>query len=189
MARATLAAKKGSERKYLAREWELRGLLRCSCGGSMGTKTTKPRGGDTTYHYYACNRRRQLRKMCECTQRSLSATEVEGRVWRFVSELLKDPEKVRAGMNRLIEQELSERGGDPRREAEVWTKKIAECDRLRSAYQDQQAAGLMTLDELGSKLKELDRIRELARAELGRLQRRRERVEDLEQDRDAVIES
>jgi len=47
----------------------------------------------------------------------------------------------------------------------------------------------MTLDELGSKLKELDRTRELARAELGRLLKRRERVEDLEQDRDAVIES
>ena len=68
-------------------------------------------------------------------------------------------------------------------------KKIAECDHLRSAYQDQQAAGLMTLDELGSKLEELDRTREFARAELGRLLKRRERVEDLEHDRDAVIES
>jgi hypothetical protein len=47
----------------------------------------------------------------------------------------------------------------------------------------------MTLDELGSKLKELDRTRERARAELGRLLKRLERVEDLEQDRDAIIES
>ncbi len=110
-------------------------------------------------------------------------------MWRFVSELLMDPEKVRAGMNRLLEQELSERGSDPQREAEVWAKKLAECDRLRSAYQDQQATGLMTLDELGSRLKELDLTRELARAELGRLQRRRERVDELKWDRDAVIES
>jgi flagellar motility protein MotE (MotC chaperone) len=189
MARATLAAKKGSERKYVAREWELRGLLRCSCGGRMGTQTTKPKGSSVTYHYYACNRRRQLRKMCDCVQRSLSAAEVEGRVWHFVSDLLKDPEKVRAGMNRLIEQQLSESSSDPQREAEVWTEKIAECDRLRSAYQDQQATGLMTLDELGRKLKELDRTRELVRAELGRLHRRRERVEELERDRDAIIES
>jgi site-specific DNA recombinase len=188
-ARATLATNKGSERRYLAREWELRGLLQCSCGGRMGTKTIKPKDGETTYHYYACNLRRQLRKMCECTQRSLSATEVEGRVWRFISELLKDPEKVRVGMNRLIEQELSEHSGDPQREAEAWTGKIAECDRLRGAYQDQQAAGFMTLDELGSKLKELESTRELAHAELGRLLKRRERVEDLERDRDAVIKS
>jgi site-specific DNA recombinase len=188
-ARATLATNKGSERKYLAREWELRGLVRCSCGGRMGTQTTKPRGGEITYHYYACNRRRQLRKMCGCTQRSLSATEIEGRVWRFISELLKDPEKVRIGMNRLIEQELTERSGDPEREVEAWTGKIAECDRLRSAYQDQQASGLMTLDELGSKLEELESTREMARDEVERLQRRRERVEELERDRDAVIES
>ena len=39
-----------------------------------------------------------------------------------------------------------------------------------------QAAGLMTLEELGSKFGELDRTRGLARAELERLQRRRERV-------------
>jgi len=188
-ARATLAANKGSERKYLAREWELRGLLRCSCGGRMGTQTTKPRGSETTYLYYACNRRRKLRKMCECTQRSLSATEVEGRVWHFVSELLKDPEKVRIGMNRLIEQELSEISGDPQHEAKTWAEKVAECDRSRSAYQDQQAAGLMTLDELGRKLGELDSTLKLARAELERLQRRRERVEELERDRDAIIES
>jgi hypothetical protein len=188
-ARTTLTTTKGSERNYLAREWELRGFLRCSCSGRMGTQTTKPKGSKTTYHYYTCNRRRQLRKMCECTQGSLSAVEVESRVWRFVSELLMDPEKVRAGMNRLLEQELSERGGDPQRGAEVWAKKLAECDRSRSAYQDQQAAGLMTLGELGSKLAELDLTRELARAELGRLQRRRESVEELERDRDAVIES
>jgi hypothetical protein len=62
------------------------------------------------------------------------------------------------------------------------------CDRLRSAYQDQQAAGLMTLEELGGKLKELDRTRELGRAELERLRRRRERGEELERDREAVIE-
>ena len=188
-ARTTLTTTKGSEWNYLAREWELRGLLRCSCSGRMGTQTTKPKGSKTTYHYYTCNRRRQLRKMCECTQGSLSAVEVESRVWGFVSKLLMDPEKVRAGMNRLLEQELSERGSDPQREAEVWAKKLAECDRWRSAYQDQQATGLMTLGELGSRLKELNLTRELAHAEMGRLQRRRESVEELERDRDAVIES
>lgn len=188
-ARATLAANRGSERKYLAREWELRGLLRCSCGGKMGTQTTKPKGGKITYHYYACNRRRQLRKMCKCTQGALPAAEVEERVWRFVSGLLTDPEKVRAGMDRLIEREHSERRGDPRQEIESWMKKIAEYDHLRSAYQDQQAAGLMTLDELGRKLGELDAALRVARAELGRLRGRRERVEELERDREAIVES
>lgn len=190
MARATLAANRGSERRYLAREWELRGLLRCSCGGKMGTHTTKPKGSRVTYHYYTCNLRRQLRKMCECTQKSLSAAAMEDAVWSFVSELLTDPGKVRMGMNELIVREGSNTGsGDPRREAEHWAKKLAECDRLRSAYQDQQAAGLMTLDELGRKLGELDRTSELAGTELRNLQRRRARVDELERDRDALMES
>jgi hypothetical protein len=71
----------------------------------------------------------------------------------------------------------------------VWARKVAEFDRLRAAYQDQQAAGLMTLDELGGKLKELEDGRELARAGLRDLQRRAERVEELERDRDALLGS
>ena len=42
----------------------------------------------------------------------------------------------------------------------MWAEKAAECARLRGAYQDQQAAGLMILAELGSKLEELERDRD-----------------------------
>jgi hypothetical protein len=48
--------------------------------------------------------------------------------------------------------------------------------------------GIVFLEELGGKSKELDYTQGW-RAELGRLQWRRERVEGLERDRDAVIES
>jgi site-specific DNA recombinase len=188
VARATLAASKGTERKYLAREWELRGLLCCSCGGKMGTQTTKPRGGNITYHYYVCNRRRKLRKMCDCTQKSLPTAEVEAVVWEFVSGLLRDPEKIKVGMNRLIEEERATRIGDPVQEARAWTQKIDECDHLRAGYQNQQAAGYMTLSELGAKLKELEGVRKLAQAELENLHTRTERIEELERDRDALLE-
>ena len=155
----------------------------------MGTQTTKPRGGDITYHYYACNRRRKLRKMGGCAQKSLPALEVESQVWDLVSGLLRDPDRVRGGMNRLIEEERTKRAGDPEREARIWAEKIAESDRLRTAYQEQQAAGYMTLTELGSKLRELENTRRLGQAELEHLLAHKERVEDLEQDRDALLES
>ena len=155
----------------------------------MGTQTTKPKGGNITYHYYVCNRRRQLRKMCECTQRSLAAAKVEAVVWEVVSSLLQDPEKIRVGMAELIEEEQATRTADPEREAMVWMQKIAECDRLRAAYQDQQAAGYMTLDELGSKLKELEVTRKLAQVEFRDLLTRKERIEELKRDRDALLES
>ncbi len=189
-ARATLAASKGTERKYLAREWELRGLLRCSCGGKMSTQTTKPRGGNITYYYYACDRRRKLSRMCGCEQKSLPALEVEAQVWELVSSLLKAPDRIRAGMNRLIEEERTRgRAGDPDREARALADSMAESDRLRAAYQDQQAAGYMTLTELGAKLRELDATRRLAQAELDHLLAHKERVEELEQDRDVLLES
>jgi len=104
--------------------------------------------------------------MCSYTQKSLRTSEVKPPVWNFVFDLLRDPEKIRSGMEALIEQERASEPRDLDREAKVWTKKLAEYTRLRSAYQDQQAAGLMTLQELRSKLEELEEGRKEAEREL-----------------------
>jgi hypothetical protein len=53
---------------------------------------------------------------------------------------------------------------------------IARCDRLRSAYQDQQAAGLVTIEEMDSKLRELDETRLHAKRELAALKDSQTRV-------------
>jgi Recombinase zinc beta ribbon domain len=187
-ARAALENNKGYERKHLARDWELRGLVRCRCGSKMRTQTTKLRGG-RTYYYYTCLQRRSLGKMCSCTQKTLQATEVEPAVWAFVSGLLKDCENIRAGMEALIEQERTTGSHDPAGEAEVWRQKIAECSHLRRAYQDQQAAGLMTVEELRERLEELENTRKLAQAELEALAEHEECIKELEKDRDALLQS
>jgi site-specific DNA recombinase len=187
-ARTMIAMNKGSDRKHLAREWELRGLMRCSCGAVMVTHSTHPHGR-YLYHYYSCHKRRELRRMGTCRQRSLRAHEVESAVWEFVSGLLKDPERVRAGMEALIERERAASSRLPAQEAAAWMKKLEECDRFRRAYQDQQAAGLMTLEELGSRLRGLEEVRKTARAELRALEAYEERVSALERDRDALLES
>src|SRR5215217_3689647 len=54
-ARAALGSNSSADRRHLAREWELRGLMRCSCGSSMKTHTTQPVA--RSYHYYTCARR------------------------------------------------------------------------------------------------------------------------------------
>jgi hypothetical protein len=69
----------------------------------------------------------------------------------------------------------------------VWQQKIVECAHKRSAYQDQQAAGLMTLEELGSKLQEIDDARRLAHTELEALTRRQEHIEQLERNRGSLL--
>ena len=100
-----------------------------------------------------------------------------------------DPDRIKVGLEELIEQEREAGRDDPQREAELWEEKIAECSRLRSAYQEQQAAGLMTLGELGSKLAKLEETRRTAEAELAALEAREERVRQLEADRDDLLAS
>jgi hypothetical protein len=162
-------------------------MMRCGCGRKMGTRTTESSG--RLFHYYVCRRSPAARKVGECAQRCVRATRVEDAVWCFVSELLKDPDRLRAGIEELIEQEREAGRGQPEGEARLWEEKIAECSRLRSAYQDQQAAGLMTLEELGSKLAKIEETRRVAEAELRALDAREERVRELEADRDALIAS
>jgi hypothetical protein len=67
--------------------------------------------------------------MCSCTQKSLRATAVEPEVWAFVSDLLEEPGRLRAGMEALIEQEPSTGPSDSAEQAELWTQKMAECSR------------------------------------------------------------
>ena len=185
-ARTTMDNNKGAERKHLAREWELRGLVRCSCGSKMGTHTIRPRGA-RVYYYYKCRGRSPLGRLGLCKQRALRATEAELVVWSFVSDLLKDPERIGAGMERLIDEERVNGYGYPERESRAWVEKLAECDRLRRAYQQQQAADLMTLEELRTMLKDLDETRRVAEAELKHVEARRGRVEALENDRDDLL--
>jgi len=59
--------------------------------------------------------------MCSCTQKSLRAAKIESAVWAFVSNLLKDPEKIRSGMEALLKQEQATGPHEPAREVKVWT--------------------------------------------------------------------
>ena len=184
-ARAIVGGGRARERKHLAREWELRGMMRCGCGRKMGTRTAAIR--DRLYHYYVCKRSAAEKKAGECAQRCVRATRVEDAVWRFVSELLKDPGRIRAGIGELVDRERDAGGETFEGEAAFWEGKIEEYARLRSAYQDQQAAGLMTMEELGSRLEELRENSGFAEAELAALTSRAERARELEADRDALV--
>jgi Recombinase zinc beta ribbon domain len=142
----------GRERKYQSRPWELRSLMRCRCGRKMQTRTTQLKSGHR--YYYLCPR--AGKRAYTCKQKRLRAEKVEETVWEFVCGMLKHPERIRAGMDRLISQERDGGHSDPEREAAVWAEKAAECARQRGAYHNQQATGLMTLAELGCKLEELE---------------------------------
>jgi hypothetical protein len=114
---------------------------------------------------------------------------MEARVWQFVAELLRDPERLRAGLEEMIEQERAGSRGDPQKEMACWLAQAAEAERKRSGYQDMAAEGLITLDELRNKLARLEETRKAAEAEMDSIQGRLERVEELERNRDTLLES
>jgi len=150
------------------------------------TKTIK--GRLYTYDYYCCSQRsRYGPDVCANTHRP-RAGELEATVWNLISSLLKDPVRLRAGLEELIEEEQRAMRGNPDEEAEAWMKKLAEVDSKRSAYQDQQAERLITLDELRTKLAALEEMRTVALKELEALRTRREQLERLEHDADALLE-
>jgi hypothetical protein len=89
---------------------------------------------------------------------------------------------------RMIEDERKAGCGDPEQEAQLWAEKLAECARLRAAYQDQQATGLMTIEELACKLGELEETRRHAERQLAALENYQDRIAELEADRGALFE-
>ncbi len=100
-----------------------------------------------------------------------------------------DPDRLQAGLERLIEEERTQTYGDPDREAREWAARIAAVERKRSGFQDMAAEGLITLDELRAKLAKLEEDRQIAQRELEILARRQERIERLEHDAEELMRS
>jgi hypothetical protein len=173
------------------RFWELSGgILRCGeCGHTLRPHTSRSRAG-TLLHYYSCRSRYNTGPGRDCQNRKhLRAERIEDQIWNFVSGLLRDPERIRDGLNRLIENERANVGRDPERDAEFWSRKISEVEVERRGYHRLAAKGHMTDVELSAALLDLDETRETAERELEAVRVRGEALKRLEDDRDALMES
>ncbi|MDQ3966189.1 MAG: hypothetical protein M3246_07035, partial [Actinomycetota bacterium] len=138
-------------------------------------------------YYYLCKKHREQWDACPNRQ-NRRADKLEPKVWAAVYDIMTNPAQLRDDLDTMIELKRNEARGDPQREANAWLDKLAELDRKRSAYQDQQAEGLITLDELRAKLAALEETRKTAQRELEALSRRQEEIQELERDRDALLE-
>ena len=114
---------------------------------------------------------------------------METRIWDAVSKILKDPGRLRAGLDHMIEQERRSAHGNPATEAKRWLEQLSEASQKRSRYQDMAAEGLIDFKELRTRLSALEEIRKTAERELRALQYRTERLEQLERNRDSLLES
>lgn len=177
--------------KKISKVWELSGgIIHCgSCGKRLFNQRSRKRSGNGYHHYYRCRTRGRYGPE-SCSLRGMRrADELEDAVWRFVSGMLKRPEQLRTDLERIVEQERQLTRGDPEREARAWLDELAGLDRKRSGYQDMAAEGLITLDELRAKLAGLEDARESAERELRALEGKREKLEALERDKEAVLDA
>ena len=166
-ARSMMSVPRPQERKNLAR----------------GTHTAKR--GDKLYHYYRCHRSVDYRRN-SCRQKMERAQKAEEAMWEFVSRVLKNPDRILAGMDVLIEQKRAELRGDPEREAKAWLERLAEVDQERRGYLKLAAKGRMSEEELDEALADLEETRRTAARELEAIGGRREEIEELERDREAL---
>jgi site-specific DNA recombinase len=160
--------------------FELGGMLVCS---ECGCRITGYSGGfdsnGKAYRYYVCCRRKQDKSTCP-EGPSWNADKLEQLVALRVESLLQDPEAVRLKLDYAIE-EVSTENPAP------WLRRIEDCDRRRATYQDQQADGLMTREELRTKLDALAQEREFAASRLLDSSERNERAKALKATKDNLL--
>jgi site-specific DNA recombinase len=191
-ARAMLAGCRSPSRVD-GRFWELSGaLMRCGeCGRAMEAmvKTARKKsGGRYVFCYYRCREGNRKRETCS-NNRCIRSEHAHAAVWRLVSGLLSEPERLRAGLEAMIEEERKGMRGDPERESKAWLQKLAEVDRKRDGYLDLAAEGFLDRGELRAKLAGIEETRETAEREIRALRDHSELLENLEREKDAVIEN
>lgn len=110
-------------------------------------------------------------------------------MWRYVHGILTDPDRLRRVLDAMIEEKRRAMRGNSDEELGMWLDRIADVDRQRARAQDLAVEGLLSPEELRAKLSTLEKKREAARSELEALRGRKEEVEELERDRDTLLES
>ena len=158
-------------------------MVFCSCCGMRMTGFSS--GG---YRYYTCQNRKKHGRKRYPEGASRQAKELEKEVMAYVQDLVSDPTKLRAQLDAAIEKETAALQ-NPDAGAAAWIKTIEDCRRKRAAYQDQQAAGLLTLDELGEKLRRLDDAKATAERELSRMHDGQRTVDELIAAKRAMLEA
>jgi len=109
----------------------------------MNAQTTTGGGSrEYVYFYYRCGGRYRSRNGCDHTKQH-RAEEIEAKMWRYVQDLMENPEELCAGLERMIELKRKETRGDPERETKAWLDKLAEVERQRARAQDMAIQGLI----------------------------------------------
>ena len=75
-------------------------------------KTSVTRKATKRYYYYSCKKHHEQQDTCP-NRKTYRADKLEPTVWELVSELLQNPEQLRADLEEMIEQECESTRGNP----------------------------------------------------------------------------
>jgi hypothetical protein len=178
----------GAARRF----WELSGgIARCAeCGSVLSPHTVTSGDGKRRKHdYYSCRARyNNAAKTCE-NRHSNRAAELESRVWEAVSAL-----NAEGAAGDLIRGHFDNRASFLKRLASDTSARVRlmetleKLNRQRSAYQDQQAEGLITMEELRSKLAAIEEQRGGLQAQLDSMKDAEAQLALIELQRDTLLE-
>jgi hypothetical protein len=147
----------------------------------------------TTFHnfrnvgYYRCGRRFRLGTHACLQGKNFRAEEAEAVVWNFVSSVLKDPERLRRGMDEMLHRERALSSRAPGEDEEGWLKKYSELEVQEERLLDLYLEGKLESDRYESRVSQLKRSRKTIQEELEHIRNRTTRIEYLQRDRDALL--
>jgi hypothetical protein len=137
--------------------------------------------------YYRCGKRYRLGKQACSQGKNFRAEETETTVWEFVSGILKDPQRMRCGLDEMLDRERASASRGPGEEEEVWLKKLSKLGFQEERLLDLYLEGKLEADRYGARVSQLKQARKTIEEELGRIRDRASHIERLEQDRDALL--
>jgi site-specific DNA recombinase len=163
------------------REWELSGgVARCGeCGRAMTARPVNSRG--KPYYYYYCTHAQGKQATCD-NKKNVPAGKLERRVADLVADILSNEDRLISEIDAVIEKERGKLR-NPEPEVAACVERISEIARKRDKYQEMYTADAMTIDELKSKLIELEEHKADAEMALKQAEGRSERLAELERDR------
>jgi hypothetical protein len=137
------------------RFWELTGgMLRCAaCGGAMAT-TFHP---ECKMGYYRCGKRYRLGTNAGAQGRNFRAEDTERDVWGFVSSVIKDPARLRLGLDEMLDREKALSSRAPGEDEEEWLKKLSELEVQEEQLLDLYLEGKLQSDRYESRVSQLKR--------------------------------
>lgn len=166
------------------------GIIFCAgCGRRMAHYTTRAGARRCVYHYYKCPTVvSHGRDACPAKKTMISAPSIEAAVWEAVGAVVRETTRtdlLRVHFDR--QADVLKRVADDLAAQQRLTERLSALDLKRSRYQDQQAEGLITTDELRAKLAGVEEERQALRGELHKISGAKDALASLAARRDALI--